>query len=118
MTDNKNKEEEDLPKLNCVHCKKHIERDSEDHDNVHINENDNIICDDCLDKCDCEDCLHECGETGGRRGGGCGKKFNYNDGIMIDNTSYCISCGEKEEEEEEEEEEVFDNDKLKKYNVV
>ena len=87
--------------LNCVHCKQHIYRDTKDHDNCHINEKQEIICQDCLDECDCEDCLHICGETGGHRHGGCGKRFNYNDGIMIDNTSYCLSCGEKEEEDEQ-----------------
>ena len=56
-------------------------------------------CDKCKEAEEAEeddDVTHICGETGGHRDGGCGKRFNYEDGIMIDNTSYCISCGEIE----------------------
>ena len=101
-------EDEDLPKLNCVHCEKHIERDSEDHDNVHINEKDEIICQDCLDKCDCEYCEDEeeekenmdiCGESGGEISGyeGCKISLPTEDTNMLGNTSFCITCYEKYE---------------------
>ena len=44
---------------------------------------------------------HICGETGGHESGGCGIKFNYTDGGMFNNTSFCMACFEKKEEEED-----------------
>ena len=53
---------------------------------------------------------HICGETGGHESGGCGIKFNYNDGGMFYNTSFCMDCFEKKEDEEGEEEEEEDEE--------
>jgi hypothetical protein len=47
---------------------------------------------------------HICGETGGHESGGCGIKFDYTDGGMFNNTSFCMACFEKKMLDEEEEE--------------
>ena len=54
----KEKEDENLPELSCCRCFKEIKRDSEEHDETHINENQELICPDCMNGCDCESCLN------------------------------------------------------------
>tara|TARA_R110000744_G_C19287656_1_gene554322 strand:+ start:514 stop:1257 length:744 start_codon:yes stop_codon:yes gene_type:complete len=52
-------EDKNLPELSCCRCFKEIKRDSEEHDETHINENQELICPDCMNGCDCESCLNE-----------------------------------------------------------
>ena len=47
---------EDPNCLYCDNCDKHFMRDGEEHDLVHINEDGEIYCQDCLEYCDCEYC--------------------------------------------------------------
>ena len=57
----------DWRELNCVNCDVYIARDSQEHDEIHINEDDKIFCRDCLDKCNCFCCNEDrevCTECG------------------------------------------------------
>jgi len=57
MTDEYAKEFTEEKVLECCICEILIIRDSDAHDNVHINRDDKIICEDCIDEnCDCESC--------------------------------------------------------------
>ena len=47
---------EQFMELSCVNCDVYIVRDSQEHDEIHINEEDKIFCRDCLDKCNCFCC--------------------------------------------------------------
>ena len=58
-SDGEEDEDKNLPELSCCRCFKEIKRDSEEHDETHINENQELICPDCMNGCDCESCLNE-----------------------------------------------------------
>ena len=56
-----------IVELSCVNCDVYIARDSQEHDEAHINEDDKIFCRDCLDKCNCFCCNEDrdvCTECG------------------------------------------------------
>ena len=76
--------------LDCSRCGNEIIRDSREHDECHINWQDDIICGDCLESCDCEHCGdgEACWWIRGKGGDKC---WGENCG-----------CSEGEDEEEEE----------------
>ena len=43
--------------IDCYHCDKSIEKESEEHDNIHLDQNHEIVCEDCRHHCDCEYCI-------------------------------------------------------------
>ena len=46
-------------KINCIFCKIDIIRNSEAHNHIHINSNDDIVCLECVNKCDCDCCMEK-----------------------------------------------------------
>ena len=89
---------EDPNCLFCDNCDKHFMRDGEEHDLVHMNEDGDIFCQDCLEYCDCENCnekkeeeVEECDKCG------------------FPDVSYCMSNGCEDVEEEEDIREKISN---------
>tara|TARA_R110002126_G_scaffold193380_1_gene341734 strand:- start:1033 stop:2004 length:972 start_codon:yes stop_codon:yes gene_type:complete len=76
--------------LECRGCDKIIIRDSEEHNNIHINENDDIICQDCVAEkgCDCVGCEEE-------------EEEDQCSDCKIEAKKYCDECGGYGSDEED-----------------
>jgi len=103
---------EDPNCLYCDNCDKHFMRDGEEHDLVHINEDGEIYCQDCLEYCDCEYCNEKKEEEKEKKDERIQRdeeeEVEECDKCGFHDVSYCMSNGCEDVEDEDDNHDLMD----------